>query len=320
VPHSASCSCDCCEVQGHPVLGLQCAYSLTAPTSQSTASRCGSKCKKHASDKILSATAADEMDTERFCFFECQPKPTIDKTLLLKPGDTCMHIPKFQDTDMDANLRDAKDALATKKNQEDWLKAELAKIKKMNTPGAGAGTGPSEAEGTSPCAARCPKGVCEGPADASKPVCQDCARCNEGLAPLAAGAATATATLTNAGAGAGAGADNAAAGAGALTNAATPTATNEAEFPEGRSPCAARCPEGVCDGPADASKPVCQDCARCNEGLAPLAAGAGALLTIKSRFLVSKRKHIEVSAVAISGRVVDGAVDPKAVAPPPPLV
>jgi len=94
-----SCSCDCCEVQSHPVMGLQCAYSQTS-IFKSTASKCGTLCKQDAEVSLLeggAATAARETDTERYCFSECQPKPPIDTTLLPKPGDSCKRFPKAMD-------------------------------------------------------------------------------------------------------------------------------------------------------------------------------------------------------------------------------
>merc|ERR1719183_2020479 len=69
----AACSCDCCEVQSRreDTKQFQCAYSQMA-LFQSSASRCDSLCRQEARDDVLTTAQAPEMDTERFCFFECE--------------------------------------------------------------------------------------------------------------------------------------------------------------------------------------------------------------------------------------------------------
>jgi hypothetical protein len=44
--------------------------------------------------------------------------------------------------------------------------------------GSGSGSGSGMGSGPDPCAASCPTGICDGPADASKPECAACAACH----------------------------------------------------------------------------------------------------------------------------------------------
>jgi len=99
------CSCDCCltELQRGSMAAngdskLQCAYAPPSEMSVRPAlrrgaeARCGTMCSKSAGDKVL-VSADGAVDTQRFCFFECQPDPqdSVDKPENPAPevGDPC---------------------------------------------------------------------------------------------------------------------------------------------------------------------------------------------------------------------------------------
>ena len=82
--------------------------------------------------------------------------------------------------------------------------------------------------GMRPCAASCPAGVCDSPADASKPECAACVACQQ-----------------------------------AYTG--TDEGEDEGEDEgDGANPCGACCPAGVCVSEADVSKPECAACLACH--------------------------------------------------------
>lgn len=97
----SACSCDCCEVEhrredaevgvGSQSERFQCALTqdnnYNSPF-RTKASTCSNLCKQDPNDQILTATEVREIDTERFCFFECQPAKDTEP----QPGDDCRHI------------------------------------------------------------------------------------------------------------------------------------------------------------------------------------------------------------------------------------
>mmetsp|Transcript_123132 Transcript_123132/g.195241 ORF Transcript_123132/g.195241 Transcript_123132/m.195241 type:complete len:645 (+) Transcript_123132:29-1963(+) len=108
----ASCSCDCCEVGrrredeqaeqssrkgGLEIDHFECAYSpqLLFPAS---APRCDNLCRQDQSDSVLTSTMVSEIDTQRFCFFECEPSP--QKREAPKPGDLCRPLSKKEETEI----------------------------------------------------------------------------------------------------------------------------------------------------------------------------------------------------------------------------
>eukprot|EP00928_Gymnodinium_smaydae_P030385 TRINITY_DN22622_c0_g1_i2.p1 TRINITY_DN22622_c0_g1~~TRINITY_DN22622_c0_g1_i2.p1 ORF type:complete len:489 (+),score=80.68 TRINITY_DN22622_c0_g1_i2:65-1468(+) len=97
---SQRCTCDCCvaELQRDENPGvtegfslLQCAYDTSEDQGGSSASsagpRCGSTCLRSSDDHILDSP---ELDTQRFCFMECEPVVAASRPLLqAAPGDPC---------------------------------------------------------------------------------------------------------------------------------------------------------------------------------------------------------------------------------------
>lgn len=113
-PEDGFCHCDCCitEVQRGSSLAvlppgtsgdgppdrLQCAWAPPSELGSAgpTGERCGSLCqrpKTGSKDDILTAAQDPSMDTQRFCFFECEPKPlqtpTTPTNAKPQPGDPC---------------------------------------------------------------------------------------------------------------------------------------------------------------------------------------------------------------------------------------
>lgn len=101
----SACSCDCCEVEVQRVDGgaafvdlatgterLECvlAESGLAPTSSFRAQNaCGALCLRGTQDEVLRAAEVPEMDTQRFCFFECAPDRKLSEGRDPKKGDAC---------------------------------------------------------------------------------------------------------------------------------------------------------------------------------------------------------------------------------------
>lgn len=114
-PEDGFCHCDCCitEVQRGSSLAvlsppgtsddgppdrLQCAWAPPSELGSAgpTGGRCGSLCQRPKTgpkDEILTAAQDASMDTQRFCFFECEPKPLQGPTAPAnpkpQPGDPC---------------------------------------------------------------------------------------------------------------------------------------------------------------------------------------------------------------------------------------
>eukprot|EP00929_Paragymnodinium_shiwhaense_P006360 TRINITY_DN10963_c0_g1_i1.p1 TRINITY_DN10963_c0_g1~~TRINITY_DN10963_c0_g1_i1.p1 ORF type:complete len:472 (-),score=131.61 TRINITY_DN10963_c0_g1_i1:90-1505(-) len=102
-----NCHCECCltELQraeegdgsGNAWSRLQCAYDAAASAAEN---RCGNLCRRSSNDTVLAAAEAQEMDTQRFCFFECEPMPRQGPTLPAvgpaQPGDGCKPLTKSE--------------------------------------------------------------------------------------------------------------------------------------------------------------------------------------------------------------------------------
>ncbi|CAK0846882.1 unnamed protein product [Prorocentrum cordatum] len=83
-----ACHCGCCEVEvrrGQDSLEgsgrLECTYAEPglryASPFRAPAAACESLCLRPAADQVLTAVEAPDMDTQRFCFFECKPSRNI---------------------------------------------------------------------------------------------------------------------------------------------------------------------------------------------------------------------------------------------------
>jgi len=94
-----TCSCDCCQAEflrednTDSNNRLQCAYAQPGlqPASpyRDLNTNCGNLCKRASADKVLTAASASgEVDTERFCFFECAPRLLADESEP-KQGNPC---------------------------------------------------------------------------------------------------------------------------------------------------------------------------------------------------------------------------------------
>lgn len=93
-----NCSCDCCqaeflrEASADTNNRLQCAYAqpgLQSASPYRDMNTCGNLCKRAVADKVLTAASAvGEVDTERFCFFECAPRLLADEDEP-KQGNPC---------------------------------------------------------------------------------------------------------------------------------------------------------------------------------------------------------------------------------------
>jgi len=93
-----TCSCDCCQAEflreesTDANSRLQCAYAqpgLQPATPYRTHNTCANLCKRAAADKVLTAASAvGEVDTERFCFFECAPRLLVNEDEP-KQGNPC---------------------------------------------------------------------------------------------------------------------------------------------------------------------------------------------------------------------------------------
>lgn len=121
----ASCSCDCCEVgrrreeeqaeeaakrSGVFIDHFECAYSQ-APGYASNAPRCDNLCRQDPEDSVVTATSVSEMDSQRFCFLECEPSPSRHK--LLQPGDLCRPLSKREKAEVRDSTGNARDPMET---------------------------------------------------------------------------------------------------------------------------------------------------------------------------------------------------------------
>jgi len=94
---TGACSCDCCEVEqqrgeGEGESRFECAMSdkgtqYSSPF-RAQVSRCGNLCQQSAQDNVLTATEVQDIDTQRFCYFECEPRP-VAKDRGPTKGDFC---------------------------------------------------------------------------------------------------------------------------------------------------------------------------------------------------------------------------------------
>lgn len=78
-PLSTSCTCDCCEVEQRqtPDAPLGCAFAQVNPSFRSpyrVQHSCSDLCVHNSTDKIITDVEESQMDTQRFCWFECEPK------------------------------------------------------------------------------------------------------------------------------------------------------------------------------------------------------------------------------------------------------
>lgn len=105
-----SCRCDCCETQLREdqesgESGLQCALILPdeqkarfmSPFRASGHTVCGDLCKRDPNDEVLRAAETEQLDFERFCFYECRPAG-------VQPGSACMRI---KEGDVGSLVKDA---------------------------------------------------------------------------------------------------------------------------------------------------------------------------------------------------------------------
>jgi len=121
----SSCSCDCCEVgrrreeeqaeQAAKKRGIdndhfECAY-LPTPGYNTNAPRCENLCIRDAGDSLLTASEDSEMDTQRYCFFECEPAPPMHQ--MPTPGGTCRPLSKTEKTEVRDGSGNAKDPMET---------------------------------------------------------------------------------------------------------------------------------------------------------------------------------------------------------------
>jgi len=100
----AACNCECCEVEAvrDPVgddvadgaARLQCSFAEpgVARTSSLRAQtpNCGTFCLRSDSDQVLVASESAQLDTQRFCFFECAPESPSGASA--RPGDSCRRL------------------------------------------------------------------------------------------------------------------------------------------------------------------------------------------------------------------------------------
>lgn len=97
------CSCDCCQTElsrenqeedekgeDRFECGLLQAGMVYESPFRAQAPHCDNLCRQDRHDAVLTATEVPEIDTERFCFFECEPKPK--KVGSPKTGDLCQHL------------------------------------------------------------------------------------------------------------------------------------------------------------------------------------------------------------------------------------
>jgi len=99
---SATCSCDCCEVEVLEDTATETRYQCAQIQEESALSfrtqegRCSaSTCHRSPADFVLRASVSTEIDLQRFCFYECEPKViTSPKRVPLKRGDNCQPLRK----------------------------------------------------------------------------------------------------------------------------------------------------------------------------------------------------------------------------------
>lgn len=93
------CSCDCCEVEvQRDELESRFECALAEPGTTSTSpfraqrAQCGSLCQQNGRDNILTASEVPEVDSQRFCYFECEPRPLSSRSP--QSGDMCRPLAK----------------------------------------------------------------------------------------------------------------------------------------------------------------------------------------------------------------------------------
>merc|ERR1719487_232394 len=108
-----ACSCDCCEVgrrreeeqaeEAAKMGGIEkddfeCVFAPAATAGFIDAPKCGNLCRQDASDSVLTSTEESEIDTQRFCFFECKPSRSTHAGP--KPGDMCKAFSKDEKSEV----------------------------------------------------------------------------------------------------------------------------------------------------------------------------------------------------------------------------
>lgn len=99
---TGTCSCDCCEVEVLEDTATETRYrcaQIQEDSALSFASQQGrcrdTTCTRSPADFVLRSSVSREIDVQRFCFYECEPKMiTSPHRRSLKPGDTCQSLRK----------------------------------------------------------------------------------------------------------------------------------------------------------------------------------------------------------------------------------
>jgi len=149
------CSCDCCEVEesrdagadGSPDQALQCAFAQSGSLfrEKSHAGACGTLCLKGDSDSILSASESGMLDTQRFCFFECEPGQrnfnAEEDGGQPKRGDPCQPLGKSEAGSVEDSSGNARPPMEQPRVRGQFLS------RKVNVAYAGAAPAPAPAPG-----------------------------------------------------------------------------------------------------------------------------------------------------------------------------
>lgn len=94
------CTCSCCEAEPHRgdnpgvIDRFECAYAqpglVYSSPFRSKDELCTPLCRQDPADSVVTATEVVEMDTQRFCFFECEPLAPPERSPTR--GDLCGHL------------------------------------------------------------------------------------------------------------------------------------------------------------------------------------------------------------------------------------
>lgn len=85
-------------------------------------------CTQEAGDSLLTTAVGSEMDTERFCFFECEPAPKIDKSSATKAGDSCRHLSKVEENAVKDASGNAVAPMETAATMSHFLESKKPKV------------------------------------------------------------------------------------------------------------------------------------------------------------------------------------------------
>lgn len=141
------CRCECCltemqrdddATQADAWSRLQCAFDAAAAETGGEA-KCSSLCRRSRNDTVIATAQAEEMDTQRFCFFECEPKarhgPGRAAHGAAQPGDGCKALTKSEANAVHDRIGDARDPMETPQVMSHFLvaKTETAAATKLQS-------------------------------------------------------------------------------------------------------------------------------------------------------------------------------------------